>query len=110
MNEVETINLKTINGAKKTKGMVTLKIKIYNIEKTMNVFVVDNENNFNYEFLIGLDCIKNFKLIQNENLQITQSNNLKLNGNTSTKENIKQENNNIPEVSNEKYEKKIFIF
>jgi len=42
--------------------MVTLKIKIYNIEKTMDIFVIENEN-FNYDFLIGLDCIKKFKLI-----------------------------------------------
>lgn len=70
------VNLKTINGEKKTKGMVTLKIKIYNIEKMMDIFVVDNEN-FNHDFLIGLDCIKNFKLTQNETLNIIQCNDSK---------------------------------
>lgn len=71
-NNIEIVNLKTINGDEKSKGIVTLKIKIYNIEKVMDIFVVDNEN-FNYDFLIGLDCIKNFKLIQNEDLKITQN-------------------------------------
>ena len=54
--------------------MVTLKIKIYDIEKTMDIFVIDNEN-FHYDFLIGLDCIKDFKLIQDEKLNILQCNN-----------------------------------
>lgn len=64
-------NLKTINGVKKAKGMITLDITIFNVEEKMNVFVIDNEN-FNYDFLIGLDCIKKFYLIQNENLKINQ--------------------------------------
>lgn len=95
MNDIQRVNLKTINGVKKTKGMVTLKIKIYNIEKIMNVFVVDNEN-FNYDFLIGLDCIKNFKLLQNENLEIIQSKDQNENEITSNRENI---NVNIPGLS-----------
>lgn len=37
----------------------------------MNVFVVDQEN-FDYDFLVGLDCIENFHLRQNEKLKITQ--------------------------------------
>ena len=90
MDNFETVNLKTINGAKKTKGMITLKIKIYNIEKEMNVFVIDNEN-FNYEFLIGLDCIKEFKLIQNEDLKITQYHDPK-------EKEEKNENSNIPDL------------
>lgn len=74
INEKQTAKLKTINGAKKTKGMVTLKIKIFNIERMMDVFVVDNEN-FHYDFLIGLDCIKQFKLMQNEEIEIQQCHN-----------------------------------
>lgn len=69
----QTANLKTINGEKKTKGIVKLKIKIYDIEREMNIFVIDNEN-FHYDFLIGLDCIKEFRLIQNEKLHIIQCN------------------------------------
>lgn len=67
----QTTNLKTINGVKKTIGMVNLKIKIRDIERTMDIFVIDSEN-FNYDFLIGLDCIQNFKLTQNEKLNIIQ--------------------------------------
>lgn len=65
------VNLKTINGVKKTVGMVTLKIKIFDIEKYTDVFVIDREN-FDYDFLIGLDCINNFRLVQDERLVITQ--------------------------------------
>lgn len=65
------INLKTINGVNQTKGIITVKAKILNIEKEINVFVVNNTN-FNHEFLIGLDCIKNFNLKQNEKLEIEQ--------------------------------------
>lgn len=61
----------TINGAKRTKGMISVKIKIFDIEKIMNVFVIDGDN-IQYDFLIGLDMIKEFKLIQDENLKIRQ--------------------------------------
>gem|GEM_PF-1416539 len=71
MDNPQIVNLKTINGVMKTKGRITLKVKIYNVEKEMNVFIVDNEN-FNYDFIIGLDGIKEFKLIQNEDLKIKQ--------------------------------------
>lgn len=46
------------------------------MERIIDVFVVDNEN-FKYDFLIGLDCIKDFKLLQNEELKIIQCNNPK---------------------------------
>lgn len=64
-------NLKTINGVKQANGIVKLDVKIFNIEKKRNVFVIDKEN-FDYDFLIGLDCIKSFKLVQDENLEISQ--------------------------------------
>lgn len=92
---IQKVNLRTINGKKKTKGMITIKIKIYNIENTMDIFVVDNEN-FNYDFLIGLDCIRKFKLIQNEDLRISQYENPKINENTSKKEDEKCEIVSIP--------------
>lgn len=63
------VNLKTINGEKKTKGIITLKVKIYNVEEVMDIFVIDSEN-FHYDFLIGLDCIKKFNLMQTEDLNI----------------------------------------
>lgn len=93
-NDIQTVNLKTINGDKKTRGMVTLKIKIYDIEKTMDIFVIDNEN-FHYDFLIGLDCIKDFKLMQDEKLNILQCNNPEKKKKFLREENIK----NIPNIS-----------
>lgn len=98
-NNYNQANLKTINGVKKSIGIVMLKIKIFQIEKNMKVFVID-EQNFDYDFLIGLDCIKSFQLIQNQNLEITQNLNKK----------IKQSNENIPGFTGEKIEnKKYFI-
>lgn len=64
--------LKTINGVKKSIGMVTLRIKIFEIEKHVNIFVID-EDNFDYDFLVGLDCIQKLHLTQSENLNITQN-------------------------------------
>lgn len=87
-------NLKTINGVKKSIGIVELKIKIFDIEENVNVFVIDKQN-FDYDFLIGLDCIKSFQLIQNEDLTITQKFN----------EKIKQ-NENIPGFTGNKIQNK----
>lgn len=57
--------------------MITIEIKIFEIKKKVDVFIIDEEN-FKYDFLIGLDMIKNFKLIQSENLIITQKNDNKI--------------------------------
>lgn len=70
-NDSRKTNLRTINGVRKTNGMIRLKTQIFDIEKAINVFVIDKEN-FDHDFLIGLDCIKIFYLVQNENLEITQ--------------------------------------
>lgn len=70
-NKYNNTELITINGVKKTKGWITIKIKIYNIEKKVDVYIVD-EKSFKYDFLIGLDIIKEFNLIQNEHLEIKQ--------------------------------------
>ena len=86
---IKLLNLKTINGEKKTKGVVTLKIKIYNMEKCMDIFVVDKEN-FNHDFLIGLDCIKEFRLMQNEKLKIIQNNKVTIS------DELKQQNRENP--------------
>lgn len=99
------VNLKTINGVKKTEGMVTLRIKIYDIEKSMDVFIVDNEN-FNYDFLIGLDCIKNFKLTQDEDLRIVQGKNKKINKDASEKQDIEKKKVEIPDVLGKEPENK----
>jgi len=68
---VNNKNLLKINGVKKTKGMINIKIKIFNIEKQIEVYINDEEN-FEYDLLIGLDIIKQFQLMQDEKLQITQ--------------------------------------
>lgn len=58
----------------------------------MTVFVIDKEN-FCYDFLIGLDCIKAFHLTQNEGLNITQ--NLIIENHTKKSNNYKQ----IPDLA-----------
>ena len=63
--------LKTINGVNKTDGMITIKAKIFNIEKEIDIFIVNNES-FNSDFIIGLDMIEKFQLIQDEKLNVTQ--------------------------------------
>lgn len=82
-NNANEENLVTINGVKKTSGLTNLKIKIFEKEENVNVYVID-EPNFKYDFLIGLDMIKAYELIQNEELKITQKQYLR-------QENIKQE-------------------
>lgn len=57
----------------KSEELIKIKAKILNIEKYIDVFIINNED-FGYDFLIGLDCIKKFNLIQNEKLEIEQGN------------------------------------
>lgn len=64
-------NLITINGVQKTSGLTSLKVKIFGLEKQVDVYIIDGKN-FKYDFLIGLDLIKIFKLIQTEDLEIIQ--------------------------------------
>jgi len=54
-----------------TDRMIIIKIRILNLEKEVDVFVINNKN-FKHDFLIGLDLIKKFKLSQDENLRIRQ--------------------------------------
>lgn len=72
-NKIQKSNLKTINGVYQTNGLIKIKAKILNMEDYINVFIINNEN-FKYDFLIALDCIKKFKLKQNENLEVEQEN------------------------------------
>ena len=64
--------MKTVNGVKKTDGLITIKIKIFEIEGEMDVYIIKEED-FD-DFIIGLDMIKKFRLTQNENLKIEQKN------------------------------------
>lgn len=62
--------MKTISVLSITKGLTKIKLRIFNIEKEIDVFIVENEDF--HDFLIGLDTIKEFRLRQNENLIISQ--------------------------------------
>lgn len=73
-NNSNEADLVTINGVKKTSGLTTLKIKILEIEKKVDVYIID-EQSFGYDFLIGLDLIREFKLTQGDDLQISQNKN-----------------------------------
>lgn len=72
-NNIQKTSLSTINGVYKTDGLIKIKAKIMNIENDINVFIINNEN-FKHDFLVGLDCIKKFNLIQNEKLEVEQKN------------------------------------
>lgn len=100
-NEESDTSLQTISGVKKAEGWITVKLKIFEIEKEMNIFVV-NDKNFKYDLLLGLDCIKQFKLIQDEDLKIKQSslNTEKNKNQENTSKEIFQENNNEKYIIN----------
>lgn len=68
---MQKVILRTINGVNKTEGLIRIKAKVLNIEKYISVFII-NDRNFDYDFLLGLDCIKKFRLLQNEKLEIEQ--------------------------------------
>lgn len=70
-NSLNEESLVTISGVQKTSGLTNLKIKIFEKEENVDVYIID-ETNFRYDFLIGLDMIKKYKLRQNEELKITQ--------------------------------------
>ncbi len=109
---------RTMSGEDRVKGVTYLLMKILDIEKNMRFFIIDKEN-FKYDFLLGLDCIKQYRLCQDHELNITQ-NKEKLpiqNENTVTKEREVNWNEFIPveefEVKTEhldtkKKKKKIF--
>lgn len=84
--DAQNANLRTINGEKKSKGMVKISVRIFEIEEETNLVVIDEEN-FDHDILIGLDMIKKFKLTQDETLKITQ----KIPDQTEEKEKLKKE-------------------
>lgn len=62
--------MKSVNGVGTTKGLITIKVKIFDIEKEMDVYIIEKED-FE-DFIIGIDMVKSFKLTQDEKLEITQ--------------------------------------
>lgn len=92
---------RTISGVDFTYRRAQISLKINKIEETLDVYVVKN-NNFSYELLLGLDAIKKFKLIQDENLDIFQKvdnkkEKLTQNNNVTEKLSENSSNNNIKE-------------
>lgn len=63
--------LKSLSGVDFCEKRATVQLKIGEIEDALNVCVVKNSN-FNYDLLLGLDAIKKFRLLQDENLRIKQ--------------------------------------
>lgn len=80
--------------------MTTIKIKIFDIEKNADVYIIDGEE-FKYDFLIGLDIIKQFKLVQDEHLNITQKRKEIIEGKINPINEDTNENNTSKEVKNE---------
>ena len=64
---------KSISGLSRnvSRSRATIKMKIGEIEDDIEVHVV-RKNSFDYDLLIGLDAIKKFKLIQDEELRLWQ--------------------------------------
>jgi len=62
---------RTVSGRKDFSGRLSARMRIHKIEKTVEVFVVEDEN-FEYDILLGLDTISNFCLKQDYNLKIYQ--------------------------------------
>lgn len=93
----QNTNLRTINGEKRTKGIVKINVKIFEIQEETDLLVIDEEN-FDYDVLIGLDMIKKFKLSQDENLNIAQKirdrEEEKYQDSKEKKERLKEENKN----------------
>ncbi|KAK7597707.1 hypothetical protein V9T40_009932 [Parthenolecanium corni] len=71
-------SFKMISGLGRVYGITKVKIKIFDITKEVLVFILDDIN-YQYEFLIGLDLIYEFRLCQNENLEVFQNNSLQKN-------------------------------
>lgn len=80
--------------------MTTIKIKIFDIEENADVYIIDGEE-FKYDFLIGLDIIKQFKLVQDEHLNITQKRKEIIEGKINPINEDTNENNTSKEVKNE---------
>jgi len=89
LNPVNHGYLQTINGVKKTKDMIRIELTIFEITKKVDVYVIED---YDHDFIIDLDLIRQFRLVQNEDLAITQ------------KPSMIQENGNINESN---YKKKL---
>lgn len=65
-------NIEGVSGVAKSEGIVSVLIKIFDIEKYFPFFIVKSRR-FKDDLLLGLDIIQTFKLRQDEKLKITQN-------------------------------------
>ena len=65
----DSSEFKTINNNDKCLGLIDLPITIGEMRKTQNFHIIDN---CNYDILLGLDIIQNFKLSINSELRVNQ--------------------------------------
>lgn len=63
---------KTMSGEDTIKGTAKIKVKIFNIEKIIRVFIVSKPD-YENDLLLGLDAILIFRLCQDHKLNITQA-------------------------------------
>lgn len=59
-----------VSGFGVVRGLAKVKLKIFNLIRDVNVFVIDSKI-FSHQFLIGLDLIRSFRLNQDCDLQIS---------------------------------------
>lgn len=52
-------------------GVVVLKMRVMNIEKNIRLFVIDKKD-LKYDIVLCLDCVVEFRLRLNENLELSQ--------------------------------------
>lgn len=62
---------KTVSGHDSCIGRANIRLKIGQIEKIIEMFIVKADN-FKYDILLGLDAIRKFRLKIDENLQVKQ--------------------------------------
>jgi len=63
---------RTMSGSSNFVGVANIKLQIFNITKSVQVYVVDNSSR-DHDILLGLDIISLFKLRQDEHLRVSQA-------------------------------------
>ena len=72
LNLINNKNIfKSIGGLTFSTARANIKLRIGQIDDCLDTYVVKNDN-FSYDLLLGLDAIRKFQLIQDENLNILQ--------------------------------------
>lgn len=69
----KSLTYRTMTGEGKLMGTIYAKVKIFDLEKKIRMFVVDSNKNFKHDLLIGLDSIIKFQLCQDHKCRITQA-------------------------------------